>query len=143
MGTTPELGSVIALDLNDAGRAAMGGQMGPAITQIEGRLVQVTGDEYLVAVKVVRLIGGGENTWAGEQVHLKREYVSTTYKREFSAGRTAVLTAVAIGAVIAAALSAKQVVGSGTGDAPPDKHGDTAATIRRPPAGSLRPLRAP
>lgn len=142
IGATPELGTDVAFDLNDAGRAAMGGQMGPAIVQIEGRLVQASGDEYVVGVKVVRLIGGAENTWAGEQVHLKREFVSTVYRRQFSAGRTALFTVAAVGAAVAAAIGVKQVVGSGTGDTPATKP-ETSITIRRPAGPVLRPLRAP
>ncbi len=142
MGVTPQPGGDVAFDLNDAGRVAMGGQMGPAIAQIEGRLVQATGDEYVIGVKAVRLIGGGENTWAGEQVHVKREYVATVYRRDFSAARTAIFAVVAVAVVVATAISLKHVVGSGTGE-PGTKIDSTGATIRRPAGPLLIPHRAP
>ena len=39
-GPVPELGTIIGLDLNDAGRAALGGSMVPEIGQVEVRLIQ-------------------------------------------------------------------------------------------------------
>ena len=35
-GATPTVGETVAFDVNDSGRAALGGSMGPEIGQIEG-----------------------------------------------------------------------------------------------------------
>jgi hypothetical protein len=36
---TPAVGEKVAFDVNDAGRVALGGSLGPEIAQIEGRVV--------------------------------------------------------------------------------------------------------
>jgi len=126
----PQPGSVIGLDINDAGRVALGGAMGPAIAQIEGRLVQKDTNEYVVGVQVVRLLQGGEQTWHGEVVHINSGYVSSLYERHFSAARSAALAAVGVGAV--AAIATRGLAGLGTGDQSGKQPGDTAHTQRRP-----------
>jgi len=39
-GVVPSVGTQVAFDVNDVGRLALGGSMGPEIGQIEGRVVQ-------------------------------------------------------------------------------------------------------
>src|SRR5687767_3062524 len=95
-GATPQIGEIVAFDVNDNGRAALGGSMGPEIGQIEGRLLQKDTAQYLVAVSAVRLIRGGEQTWGGEAVRIKSEYVTTSYTRHFSRGRTLALSALGV-----------------------------------------------
>lgn len=120
---TPAIGERIAFDVNDAGRAALGGSMGPEIGQIEGRLLQRDSAQYLVAVSAVHLIRGGEQTWSGEPVRIKPDYVATTYTRHFSKGRTIALGAVGVGAV--AFIVTRSLIGSG--DALEKNPGDTAS----------------
>jgi len=127
----------IALDVNDAGRLALGGSMGPEIGQIEGRLVQRETDGYLVGVKSIHFLRGGDQTWTGEQVRLKSEYVSSVYIRKFSASRTALAAAAGAGAIVAI-LAARGVIGSGSVDQP-QSGGDTSATVRRPLPGRVHP----
>ncbi len=93
------LGMVVSLGLNDAGRAAMGGQMGPEIAEIEGRLVQKDSSAYVLAVAQIRLLRGGTQVWAGERVTVKTAFVTGVSKREFSRSKTAIVTAAAIGVV--------------------------------------------
>jgi hypothetical protein len=125
----PELGRPIALDINDAGRVALGGSMGPEISQVEGRLVQRTPADYLVAVSSIHLVRGGEQTWSGEQVHIKPEFVSSMYERRFSKGRTVALTTVAAAVVTSVALHV--ILTTGPSDTPVFPT-DTAHTVRRP-----------
>lgn len=99
-GIAPQVGAEAAFDVNDAGRVALGGSMGPEIAQIEGRLVSRDSGEYLVAVNAVRLLRGGEQVWRGENVRIKQEHVSTMYLRKFSRGRTIALGALGVGAVV-------------------------------------------
>ena len=42
---------------------------------------------------------GGEQVWAGERVSVKREYVASVSERKFSRGRTAIVSAAALGVV--------------------------------------------
>ena len=146
-GIVPDVGNQVAFDVNDAGRVALGGSMGPEISQIEGRLVRRDSAQYVLAVSTVHLLRGGEQSWAGETVHVKNDYVGTSYLRQFSPGRTVVLSAlglVAVGAIVKTSL----VVFSNNADTstPPDSTGHT----RPPPPTlgsmlhrSLRPVRLP
>jgi hypothetical protein len=111
-GPAPEVGKLMAFDVNDAGRVALGGSMGPEISQIQGRLLARDSD-YVVGVTAVKLLKGGEQTWSGEAVRLKSTYVSSMYERRYSAGRT--LAAGAIGAGIVAAVAVRSILGGGAG----------------------------
>ena len=128
-GVVPEIGTQAAFDINDAGRAALGGQMGPEIAQIEGTLLQRDNDEYLVGVTMVHLLRGGEQVWRGEKVRLSSAYVASTWNRQFSSGRTIALSAATIAVV--AAVAKKTLLTSGT-DADQMARRDTAASIRIP-----------
>jgi len=128
-GVTPSLGKMVAFDVNDAGRVALGGQMGPAILQVEGRLVQKDSDTYVVAVSSVRLLQGGEQTWTGEQVRIKSQWVSSVYERRLSVARSVALTAVGVG--IVGYIAARGIIGSVPSDRPITP-GDTGQTARRP-----------
>ena len=127
-GATPQIGEKVAFDLNDNGRAALGGSMGPEIGQIEGRLLQKDTSQYVVAVSAVRLIRGGEQAWGGEQVRIRSDYVSNAYTRQFSTGRTIALSAIGVGAV--ALIVTQSIVGSGSGDDVTPI--DTASTRKSP-----------
>src|SRR5262245_27039366 len=128
-GVVPQPGNVIGLDINDAGRAALGGSMGPAIEQVEGRLVQKTNAEYVVAVSTVHLLRGGEQVWSGEEVHIRSDYVESVYERRFSKSRTAAFAAAAVGTI--ALIATKSIAGSGLID-PGPAPGDSGHTILRP-----------
>jgi len=123
-GVSPVVGEQVAFDVNDVGRAALGGSMGPEIGQIEGRLLQRDTTQYVVAVSAVRLIRGGEQTWSGEPVKIKPDYVATTYTRHFAKGRTFALGAIGVGAL--AFVVTRSLIGGG--DAEDKVPGDTVTT---------------
>jgi hypothetical protein len=130
-GVVPEVGMQVAFDVNDAGRVALGGQMGPEIAQVEGLLVQKDSGSYLVAISTVRLLRGGEQVWTGEQVRLRSEYLGSAYQRRFSMGRSAALGAAALGG-FGAFLVSRSILGSGSKDLP-GQPTDTANTrLARP-----------
>jgi len=129
----PEPGSVIALDISDQGRLALGGLIGPELSQIEGRFVSMEGGEYVLHVTGVRFLRGGEQVWRGEAVHIKPEYVGTRYERKFSTVRSVALGAVAVAAI--AVVAGKGLRGFSQGDRG-DMPSDTSQTVRLP-----RPLR--
>lgn len=126
-GATPEPGTMVALDINDVGRVALGGAMGPEIGQIEGRLLSVDSTQFRVAVSAIHLLRGGEQTWSGEDVRINREYVSFIQERKFSAGRTVALGAVGVGGV--AFFVTRSIVGGGS-ESPQKPPVDTAVTQR-------------
>ena len=96
----------LAFAINDAGRVALGGSMGPEIRQVEGNLQAKDGDDYVVSVSGVDLLQGGFQTWAGETVRIKSSYVSAIYEKKFSAAKTAL--AVGGAAVAVSLLVSKQ-----------------------------------
>ena len=127
----PDPGTVIGLDITDAGRVALGGAMGPEIDQVEGKLIATDTTGYLVGVTSLHLLRGGEQVWHGEQVQIKKEYVSSVYQRRFSPSRSAALAAVGIGAV--ALIATRSIFPSGSINQPmgPDSSG-TSIRRRRP-----------
>jgi hypothetical protein len=130
-GPTPAVGTEIAFDINDAGRVALGGSMGPEISQIEGRLVEKGAADYLVAVSSVHMLRGGEQVWAKEPVRIKSEYVSSVYEKKFSAIKSVALGAIGVG--IVAAIAGRSLVGGGSTDQGGKQAGDTAQSTRRRP----------
>lgn len=118
-GAEPQVGTRVAFDVNDAGRVALGGSMGPEIDQLEGKLIEKDGGSYLLAVSTTRLLRGGEQLWSGEQVRLKSEFLGPAYERRFSMGRSVALGVVGIGG-FGAILLTRALLGSGTiGDGQP------------------------
>ena len=102
---TPDVGTKLALDVNDAGRVALGGLIGPEIGQIEGRLLSQENGDMMLAVSQVRFLRGGVQTWTGERLSIKRDFVGSTYERRFHKGRTILLTSVLVAGVVAIAAS--------------------------------------
>lgn len=113
VGVSPQVGTRVAFDVNDAGRLALGGSMGPEIAQVEGQLVEKDSAGYLLAVSAVRLLRGGEQVWSGESVRLKSEHLGPAYQRRFSPARTILAGVVSIGG-FAAFLVTRSLLGSGS-----------------------------
>ena len=130
-GPTPAVGTQIAFDVNDAGRVALGGSMGPEIAQIEGRLIEKGSADYLVAVSAIHMLRGGEQVWSGEPVRIKSEYVASVYEKKFSKGKTIALTAIGVGVV--AIIATQSLLGAGSVDQGQQGPPDTVHTTRRRP----------
>lgn len=114
-GVEPQVGERVAFDVNDTGRVALGGSMGPEIAQVEGQLIEKQNGSYLVSVSNVKLLSGLEQVWTGEQVRLQRTYLGTTYQRRFSAGRSIAFGLAGAGG-IAALFVGRSLLGSGSED---------------------------
>jgi hypothetical protein len=125
-GVIPAVGEQVAFDVNDAGRVALGGSIGPEIAQVEGLLLERTDAEYRLAVSVIRLLRGGEQIWRGEAVTLKPEYLGSAYVKRHSPGRSIALGVVTIGGFTALMLSTN-LLGGGNEEDPPNG-GDTVNT---------------
>jgi hypothetical protein len=122
---------VIALDITDRGRVSLGGEVGPELAQIEGRVVSVDSSEYVLGVTGVRFLRGGEQVWHGETVHIKSEYVGARYERRFSTVRSVALGALAVGAVALVATASLRGFGQGDMGTPKDS-GATQTRLPRP-----------
>jgi hypothetical protein len=138
-GSSPTPGTRIALDVTDVGRVALGGSMGPEIDRVEGRLIERSNGEYLLGVTSVSLLRGGVQTWKGEQVVLKPEFVSTVYERRLDKARTGLFAAAIVGGVVAIASQSLFANGSEDSQNPPD----TVLTSRRPAIKHIRLLSIP
>lgn len=120
VGADPKVGSRVAFDVNDAGRAALGGTMGPEIAQVEGQLLEKENGSYLLAVSTVRLLRGTEQVWSGEQVRLQREYLGPAYERKFSASRTIGFGLIGVGGFTAFFITRSLLAtGNEDGEPPP------------------------
>ena len=126
-GVVPELGREIAMDMNDAGRLAVGTSMGQEIAQVEGRLVSKDSSEYTVAVSMVHLLRGGEQVWRGERVKIKKEHVAFLYERKFDKTRSVAMGSIGVGA--AALILTQGIFSTGKGE-DPKAPGDTAHSVR-------------
>src|ERR1043165_3744164 len=84
----PAPGTRVAFAMNDVGRVALGGSMGPELRRVEGSFQSKDGDDYVVNVAGVQLLAGGFQTWAGETVRINSSYVSAIYEEKFSKGKT-------------------------------------------------------
>ena len=111
-GISPEIGDELAFDINDVGRVALGGAMGPEIAQVEGRLISRENADYLIGVTSIHTLRSGDQVWKGEQVRIKSEYVGSIYERHFSRART--ITLGAAGAAAFALIVTRSLSGSGS-----------------------------
>jgi len=119
-GVEPQAGTRVAFDVNDAGRVALGGTVGPEIAQIQGRVVGREGEAYIVAVSAIKLLRGGEQVWTGEQVTLQPQHLGTAYERRVSVGRSVALGVATFGGFgLFLAGRALSVFGTGDDDGPP------------------------
>jgi hypothetical protein len=128
-GSAPVPGTRMAFAINDVGRIALGGSMGPELLRVEGNLQSKDGDDYFVNVRGVELLQGGFQTWAGETVRINSSYVSAVYEKKFSTVKTVGAVALVAGAVAVLASKGKLPFVPGEREQPPD---DTIGTRRTP-----------
>ena len=112
---TPTPGQVLVLELNDNGRAALGGSIGPSATKVEGLLTSKADSAYVVNVRSVVYINGSNQRWTDEPLTIKQDLVRELRERKFSPSRTALFTAGSIGAVVAF-ITTRDALGFGSPD---------------------------
>lgn len=127
--STPVPGEVVALDINDQGRVALGGAIGPEIARIEGRLVNNDPEELLLSVRRLEFLRGGDQTWTGERVRIRRDFVGNMYERQLSRPRSYTLAAIIVAGAVTF-FATRDLFGLGTR---PDDPGDN-----KPPPTELR-----
>ncbi len=104
----------VAIELNDRGRVLVGGQMGESVLRVHGTLVASSDSEVTLSVARTELMQGSSVVWTGETVRIPREGIRGFRIREFSRGRTAIMTvAVVTGLVVIGGLLTLAVGGSG------------------------------
>ena len=112
----------VAAEISDAGRIALGDQMGSEVARIEGDVVQKSDSTVHVMVSEVRYLNGTANKWEGQEVTLRPQDIKTFSQRTYSKQQS-VIMAIVIGGAIALAIAAAAFTGLIGGDPGTDKPG--------------------
>jgi hypothetical protein len=116
----PAPGTSVGLTLSDRGRAELRPVVGSEVMRVDGTVVDVTDSAYRLAINESVGLRGARQTWNGETVDFRRDYVQQVAHRQISRPRT--FFAILAGAVAVTALITSQNLfglgGSGN-DAPP------------------------
>jgi len=135
----PEPGTRIAFTINDVGRVALGGSMGPELRRVEGSFQSKDGDDYLVNVLGVELLQGGYQTWAGESVRINSSYVSAVYEKTFSKSKTALAVGgIAVAATLLSSKAIRSYLDPNGDPSPPDTFLTRRGRIPRSLSPSVR-----
>lgn len=105
----PKPGAEVAVDLNDAGRAALAPRLGPEVAQVHGHLLRRDGDEDLFAVTSTEFVHGGVRPWSGDTVHVRSDYMSRYYENRVSTPRSLIMGGMVAGAL---AIMTARVLGT-------------------------------
>jgi hypothetical protein len=100
--TMAVVGRRVQLSLSDSGSVMLASQLGPGSNAVEGQLVADSANRYLLSVVGVRRRDGAESEWKGEQVMIPHPFVTQVAERRFSLGRTALMSVITSGALLAA-----------------------------------------
>lgn len=111
---TPQAGTTVVLDLNDRGRVALGEQIGPSATTVEGQVAAANDTSYSLRVSSVSYLNGQSNRWSGEPLTVPTSLVSQAKLRTFSRSRTALLGAAAV-AALAILIKSTNLIGNSSG----------------------------
>jgi hypothetical protein len=119
----------VTLQINDAGRVALGGSVGPEVAEIEGRLAGQDSAQVVLSVLAVRSLRGGMQVWSGERLSVARAHVSQLKERHFSKSKSAIVAG-AVTAALAAVIR-QGILGGGSID-PTVTPPDSAQSVRIP-----------
>lgn len=129
VGTQIPAGTQVELQLTDAGRVALSDVLGPSVDVVQGRLVSRDSAAWTLSVSSIQLLRGGQQVWSGERLRIRPEHVALASERRFSKSRTAIVSAVVVGAIVAVVKSGLTGIGQGEEGKTPS---DSVATIRIP-----------
>lgn len=96
-GVAPAVGSRVEVEVNDAGRVALGGSMGNEIDRIDGMLLEKDTAGMTLSVKHVYGLRGSVQVWSDEMVRIEDSYVRTMASRRFSTARSVAFGAAGVG----------------------------------------------
>lgn len=120
----PAPGSRLVLELTDAGRVAMGRQLGPEVATVEGALVEASDSQFVLGVSSIVNLWGVPTRWEGERVAFNTGFVRRMFARRLSPGRTAVTVAGATAGFVAFVLT-RNLLGGGNASDPNKPPGST------------------
>lgn len=90
-GATPPAGTGVALEVNDQGRVALAPVLGPGVIRIEGRLMGVEGEEFVLSASSVMQIGTRAMGLEAVTVRVPTSHVVRIEQRALSRKRTALV----------------------------------------------------
>lgn len=119
VGAEATSGARVALDVNDAGRAALAPTLAPGITRVEGTLVAARRDTLVLALAGYSQIRRPATRLVGDTLRLWRGHLEGAAERRLSRRRTALVVGAGV-AVVAAFLIGRGLSGRGV---PPESRG--------------------
>jgi hypothetical protein len=114
--------TIVAANISDVGRVAIGERVGTEVSAIEGLVVARSDTALSLMVSEVRFLNGLSNHWQGQEVSLRPIDVKSLSQRTFSRSRTVIMLGGVTASVLAAVLGLN-FLGVLSGDSPPDKGG--------------------
>lgn len=121
VGEALPAGTEVLVKVTDAGRVNLAAQLGPSVDVIEGRLISRDASAVTVAASSVSLLNGGHQVWSGERIRIGADQVALLSRKQFSRGRTAIVTAAVLGVVVVVAKGSLSGLLQGSdGKLPPD-----------------------
>jgi hypothetical protein len=121
LASAPSTGTTVSFALTDAGRLALGRNIGEGAQSLEGEVDSITDSSYVLHVQSVTYINGQHNKWTGERLVVDRQQVTNARQRNFSKSRTAVVAAVSVGGLVAF-ITTRGLLGGG-GESQPNPGG--------------------
>jgi hypothetical protein len=106
-------GARISMRVTDAGRVALGANLGEGVRQVEGVVESVSDTAYVLRMRSASYISGTTMTWSDERLVVGRGHVTDVRERRFSRTRTALAAAAAIGGAVVF-VATRSLLGSGS-----------------------------
>jgi hypothetical protein len=134
-GVAPEAGARVDVTLNDAGRAALGSSIGPAVDRIDGTVLEQDSSGMTLAVKHIIGLNGSVQVWSDELVRVEESQYRMLALRRFSRGRTVALGAGSVGGfalLIAAGVNPFGFIGNDAGGGKDSTPGESIIRVIRP-----------
>jgi hypothetical protein len=98
--------ALVSVDVTDAGRVELSGQMGTEVKRIEGQVVQSSDSAIRLMVTEVSFLNGTSNKWQGQEVTIRPLDVKSLSQRTYSRQRT-LLASLALGGLIVLTVATK------------------------------------
>lgn len=115
--SVPEQGLIVGVVLNDRGRVLVGERLGETVDRVDGVLTASSETSITLSVTRTRSLRGTHAVWTGESVVIPREGIRGFQERQFSRGRSVLLSvAIVVGVALVAGLVSLAVGGFGRGD---------------------------
>lgn len=99
---TPVAGTYLVATLSDSGSISLTRYLGPEAQQVGGQWLRSDKDSLQLSVTKIVTMRGDELSWQGESVTLPVPFITSLQARRLAKGRTGLLAAIGVAAVIAA-----------------------------------------